>query len=429
MGLPVGALFTALIVLSTLVQAQPAPQAVVRPVPVTFAEFLAHVGRANLELAAQRAGITIAEAQIVLARVFPDPSVTAGLAAVDVSGQGTPTATTLGLSGTIELGGKRGARIRAAEAAKTQTQAEVEDFLRLLRASAATAFIDAVAARLELEQKRRSLTSLEKLVSVNEERVRAGDIGEIALIKTRVEAQQFKSDVLQAEGELTAAEHALALLIGGPEAEGLLPEPQSDLLVAPREFSVAQLIATARKQRPDLIARRLAIQSAGANVELARANRWIDLGASVGWQHSLPGHREFAQPHFDALAATLTVPLPFSRMYPGELQGVLATQAQVKLLVGSAELRVQIEVQQALARYSAAVARVKLYSSGMVADAERVFESTMYNYQRGGASLLEVLDAQRTLNDVYLSYYDALRAQARTLVEVQTSSGTWDLDL
>src|SRR5580692_7342845 len=73
--------------------------------------FLAEVGRSNLELAAQRASVSAAEAQIEVARIFPDPTLTAGLASVDVSRQGSPTATTLGLGYTIELGGKRGARI------------------------------------------------------------------------------------------------------------------------------------------------------------------------------------------------------------------------------------------------------------------------------------------------------------------------------
>lgn len=127
-----------------------------------FGDFLARVGRSNLDLAAQRTNITIAEAEISIARIFPDPSMTGGLASVDVSRLGAPTVTTLGVSQLIELGGKRRARVRAATAQRTVAQADAEDFLRVLRANAAGAFIDAVAARLELEQKRRSLDSLQR---------------------------------------------------------------------------------------------------------------------------------------------------------------------------------------------------------------------------------------------------------------------------
>jgi len=398
-------------------------------VSLSMADYLGRVARANLELAAQRVNVEIADAQIAIARVFPDPLVTAGLAAIDVSNHGSPTTTTVGVSQAIELGGKRGARVRAAETARTVAQADVEDFFRILRANAAGAFIDAIAARLELDQKRRSLVSLERLVTVNEQRVRAGDIGDIALVKTRVEAQRFKSDVLQAQGDLEAAELALAQHIGGPEAAGMIPEPHGDLKIPSRDFSAERLIALARERRPDLLSRRLAVGAAGARLDLAHANRWIDLDVAVGWQHSGPGTGEFAQPAFDALGGTLTVPLPFSRVYRGELRAALAGQGQATLIVSSADLRVQIEVRQALARYRAAAERVRLFSGGTVSDAEHVFEASLYNYQRGGASLLEVLDAQRILNDVYLSYFDALRAHARALVEVETAAGLWDVDL
>jgi cobalt-zinc-cadmium efflux system outer membrane protein len=336
----------------------------------------------------------------------------------------------VGLSETFELGGKRGARVRAAQAQKTLAEAEVEEFIRQLRANAANAFIDAVAARQALEQQRRSLASLERLVTVNEERVKAGDLGEIALIKTRVEAGQFKSDVLTAEGELAAAQYALTLFMGHTQGTaGILPDPQGDLNIPARELSAEALLQAAKKQRPDLIARRLSIRAASASVDLASANRSIDLNAGIGWQHNWPGKNAFTQPNYDSISATLTVPLPLSRMYPGELQAARASAEQAKLLLGSAELRVEVELKQALARYHAAVARVELYSGGTVAEADRVFEASVYNYQRGGATLLEVLDAQRTRNDVYLSYLDALRAHARALVDVQTAAGQWDLAL
>ena len=52
---------------------------------------------------------------------------------------------------------------------------------------------------------------------------------------------------------------------------------------------------------------------------------------------------------------------------------------------------------------------------------------SLYNYQRGGATLLEVLDAQRTDDDVYLAYYGALADHSRALVAVELAGGIWDV--
>ena len=56
--------------------------------PSAFAEYISQVERENLELLAQRYAVPIAEAQIDVAKVFPDPSLQGGLLAYDVSGQG-----------------------------------------------------------------------------------------------------------------------------------------------------------------------------------------------------------------------------------------------------------------------------------------------------------------------------------------------------
>ncbi|MCH8523439.1 MAG: TolC family protein, partial [Balneolales bacterium] len=70
----------------------------------------------------------------------------------------------------------------------------------------------------------------------------------------------------------------------------------------------------------------------------------------------------------------------------------------------------------------------ELFSESIVADAERVRDAILYSYQRGEASLLEVLEAQRTLNEVYTNYYDALSDYAESLITLSTASGQWLLE-
>jgi outer membrane protein, heavy metal efflux system len=72
-------------------------------------------------------------------------------------------------------------------------------------------------------------------------------------------------------------------------------------------------------------------------------------------------------------------------------------------------------------------ARLELYRGGMLKDADRVLEARLYAYQRGGASLLEVIDAQRTSAEVYLAYSQALADHARALVNLELASAIWDV--
>jgi outer membrane protein, heavy metal efflux system len=399
-----------------------------------YQAFLATVGKANLELLAQRANVPIAEAQIAIGRVFPDPVLTVGVASVDVSGKGAPTATTVGLTYSVELGGKREARVAVAERGNAEARAALDDYLRTLRAVATNGFIDALYAQIVLARKQQTLASLEKLVHVNEERVRSGDIGGVQLTQSRVEAQRFRGEVLSARAEVEASSLSLSLHVSATGESGVGLSASGDLRVAPRSFDVEALLARARATRADVVARRRALDVAAARVDLARANRWVDVTLSVGWQHSFAATAPlFEAPAFDTLGATVSVPLPLSRVYRGELDAARAAEAQGRTQVQAAELRVEVEVRQALARYQGAVARLGLYTSGsgggLLVDAEKVAETTLYNYQRGGASLLEVLEAERTVNEVYLGYYQALSDHARALVAVEEAAGVWDLAL
>jgi cobalt-zinc-cadmium efflux system outer membrane protein len=247
-----------------------------------------------------------------------------------------------------------------------------------------------------------------------------------------VEAQRFRGEVLTAAADLAAAELGLAGYTAVPAGQAPVPVvPAGDLRIKPRTFRIEDLIASAREARPDLVSKRRAAGTAEARADLARANRWIDLTVNVGWQHTFSSSTgDFKQPAFEALGATVSVPIPLSRAYRGELDAALAAGAQAKTQVLAAELRVEVEVRQLFQRHRAAVDRVALYTGGVLEGADQVLEATLYNYQRaGGATMLEVLEAERTVNEVYLGYYEALADHARALAALEQAAGIWDLDL
>lgn len=51
----------------------------------------------------------------------------------------------------------------------------------------------------------------------------------------------------------------------------------------------------------------------------------------------------------------------------------------------------------------------------------------IYSYDRGETSLLEVLNAQRTYDEVRILYIETLYNYAASLVELETSAGIWDI--
>ncbi|HEX2571363.1 MAG TPA: TolC family protein [Polyangia bacterium] len=390
-------------------------------------EYIDLVERHNLAYAAQGYDPRIATAQIDIARIFPDPQLSGGAAALEITRSGYNPTTTLQLEWPIELGGKRGHRIDVAISQREVVRAGLADALRLLRRDAALDFIEALRVRLVLERKRQTLEGFRKLVHFNEESFRAGQVGEIVVVQARVEARRFAVEVTRAEADVRAADLQLALRMGLGADAALPGEPAADLRVAPRHFELAALLATAEEMRPDVLAARRSQETSERQVGLARANRWIDVSLTAGWQHGFAGVLpNYPNVPFDILFFTLGVPLPLSRAYYGELNAARFGAAQADVRRKAAEQQVAIEVRTALARYEGAAAALGEYSAGLLADAEKVLAAKLYDYERGGATQLEVITAQRAVNDVYLAYFDALAEHARALVTVQAAAGLWD---
>jgi outer membrane protein, heavy metal efflux system len=396
---------------------------------IAFHEYVNEVLRSNLDLSVQRANIAISRAGVTTASITPDWSVAVGLPTVDVSNQGNPTNFSTGLNVPIELGGKRGRRVRAAKADLATTNSDYDDAVRQLRAAATGAFLDALSARAILQSKNKSLSQFDRIVTVNQERVRVGDIGEIELAQSRVERDQFKADVITAQADVYSADLVFGQQLGKSEklAAGL-PIPDGTLETPARTFDINQLVANALERRPDVVSRQRAIKAADLRIELANVNLLPDLNVSGSYSHLATGTGGFAQPSDNTLGASLSVNLPFSRWrYRGELEMARATRTQAELQLRSTQLQVEQEVRDAYSRYQAAVQRLGLYRGGMLKDADRVLEARLYAYQRGGATLLEVIDAQRTSAEVYLAYSQALADHAQALVKLELAAAIWDV--
>lgn len=180
---------------------------------ITLATFLDAVDRSNPDYAAQRAAVDVADAQRSVARVFPNSSFSFGYAR-DISGQQQASTANPGLSQTVLLGGKIGARGAVADQSYQQSVAQLHDFARTLRGSAASAYIDALVSEMAADRRRRSAEAVDRLAAGDEARFKAGDIAEADMLQSRVERLRFRADYLAAEAAHQTALLALSLFMG-----------------------------------------------------------------------------------------------------------------------------------------------------------------------------------------------------------------------
>ncbi|MDW3684227.1 TolC family protein [Cupriavidus sp. CV2] len=404
--------------------------------PVRFSTYLDTVERQNIGLSAQQETIRGAEAEISIAGVRPDPVLKYGRGDIETSravSPKPPRTHEFEVEIPIELGGKRGARIRAAESNLRLTEANLQGFRHTLYAQSAAAFVEACRSREALVRQESTLTALSNVVRANEIRRKAGDIGGLELSQSRVERDRFTTEVKSARAAAQAAMQKLSIQLGVRVAEAFGNTPLAcEFQPFDPGTDSGALIARAMEARDEVRIARATLENARDKSGLARANRWVDPSVSFTMTMT-PGVRgtmdDEGQPNGDGtprsrmLGVSVSIPLPLSRLQRGELIQAESEVTQAMLALREAEPKAEIDVRNALTAFLAAQDNLQRYRDSVIADADRVLDGMRQSYRQGAASLLELLDAQRTADETYLDYLQAQADLAGATVELQLSTG------
>lgn len=395
---------------------------------IDYPTYIELVGRNNLEYSAGKFNVNIAEADVLSAKVFPDPELAGGFFDNGEQRMDMGYGFSAELSWVLEFGGKRKERINLANDNVEMKKSLLEDYFRNLRADATLAYLETIRNRHLLDVQLDSYQQMKKLSEADSIRFKLGAITEIDARKSKLEARALLNEVYAVQAEWKNALTNLSLLLGERKMDTLW-EPRENLTGFNRDFKLPDLIQAAQNNRTDLKA---ALQSKNVShsiVKLAEANRAIDLGLSVGAEHNSYARNVIAPtPAFTTVRVGVSVPLKFSNNRPGELRaahyGIKKAEQQYKQV----EVVIQTEVTQAFYNYQATQKQVFQFDMGLLAEAKAILDGKMYSYERGETSLLEVLDAQRTYNEVQQNYYQTLYSRAVALVELERVVGVWDIN-
>jgi cobalt-zinc-cadmium efflux system outer membrane protein len=276
-----------------------------------FTEYMDLVGKHNLDYAAERFEVSKSEAAVEIAKVFPDPTLSFGLTR-DREGQViTGHGVSSGLDATLDLFGKRRARIDLAKSEHELSKALLSDFFRNLEGEAATTFLEALKQKQLFAVKLNSWQTMKRLAQADSVRLKLGSIMEIDAIQSNLEAESLFNDLLQAEADLKNAYIQLSQMTGTLK-EDTLWVPDGSLIFKQRSFVLADLIVIARTTRADLVAALYNKEAAQKALRLAKKERNLDLGLNLGIEN---GYQSAGSgPTATTVSAGVAIPLKFSNM-------------------------------------------------------------------------------------------------------------------
>ncbi|HFK5505052.1 TolC family protein [Elizabethkingia anophelis] len=392
---------------------------------LSFDEYLSMVGKKNMTYAAQKYNVSMAEASIQTANMFPDPQ-------LDMEGSNNGVSKNMGytyggsLGWTLELGGKRRARVDLAKNQLELSRILLLDFFRNLRADASLGYVEALKSKALLDVQQDSYKNMLQLSKSDSIRYRLGTISLVTSKQGKLEAASLLNSVYQAESAEQQAITALSVFLSDNKLTGR--DVDGDFNDFNRDFGIEDLLTQALNERADLLAAKQNTQVAKSQINLERANRKIDLGLTAGVSHNTTATNEIApSPAVNAVKLGVSIPLKFSNNRNAGLKIAEMAHSQSQLEYQQVEQSIRAEVMQAYQQYMATQKQVKQFHNGMLTEAKNILDGIIYSYKRGESSILEVLNAQRTYNDVRKDYYQALADNATALIELERKTGIWDI--
>jgi NodT family efflux transporter outer membrane factor (OMF) lipoprotein len=215
--------------------------------------------------------------------------------------------------------------------------------------------------------------------------------------------------------QLAEARHALALLVGHAPADFAAPDFDLAALKAPESVPVALPSELARR-RPDILAAEADLHAATADIGVQTAKLYPDITLSAALTQTALTPEKILDYGFSGWNIGPGLSLPV--LGRGELE---ANRKASEAAAREALARYQITVLTAFGQVADALEAIANDDAALKAqaaaqqEAEANLGNYRFAYQRGGATLLEVSDAQRGLNRARLAL---AQAQGRRLADV-----------
>jgi cobalt-zinc-cadmium efflux system outer membrane protein len=401
-------------------------------IPLTWSDVRARFEAANLTLQADSIGIQEARANEVTAFLRPNPE--CGLS-VDQIGNTVTTGNGPGdifsaaiLSGNCsylyEREHKRDLRLESAQrdtAVVTSTHADLQ---RTLLFSLRSAFVQLLQAKAALALARDNLAFYDQVLTISRQRFQAGDIAQVDLERLRLQRVQFESAVESADVNTRSAKIQLLTLLSDRT-----PPDRFDV-TGPFDLDAAlpaldDLRRQALDGRPDLRAAQQGVDLAKLNHQLATANGSADPTVTVnaGFPSISQAWQSYAPPLRQYVGIGLAIPIRIFDRNQGEKLRTQLEITKTERLADVARAQVLGDVDLAYATLTRAINLLRPYRDLYLSQSTLVRDIITQSYQRGGASLLEFLQAEQDYRTVQLNYITLVGSYLTSVAQINEAIG------
>jgi cobalt-zinc-cadmium efflux system outer membrane protein len=375
--------------------------------PLHLGELQQLVSERNRTLLSARRATAAGEAGVDMAAGRPNPVVSFNTSGVNSKhlGNSGKLDSILRIDQPIERGGKRDLRLAVADSLLQANRSDESDSLRQQGLLARQAYFDLKAAEDKARLSSESAQLARQVLAKADLRLKAGDLSPADVARIRTDTLKAASDATQAQIDLRRARLALAQLLAmEDEAQRLVaidpwPQPQALPDVTPDI-----------ELRPDVIAARQRLDAAERAISLAKAQqvRDVTIGAQL---ERLPDDRSTPM-----IGLGLSIPLFTGYDFRGEIRRAYVDRDSARDELARIRATAAAEFAQAGYEAERLGERARSLQDEALPSARKAHAAVQLAFTHGAASVLDVIDARRSLyaieTDTANALADAAKARA-----------------
>jgi cobalt-zinc-cadmium efflux system outer membrane protein len=292
-------------------------------------------------------------------------------------------------------------------------KARFYDAKRTLDQGVTKAYIAALLAGDNVRILNESAGMLLHEAEIAQARFKAGDLSESDRMQIEINAEQFELQAKAAEATAVQARIAVEVLLG-------MAQPKGNWVAAGSLDELTQVSPPSAQEakpdasRPDVLAADADLRGAKAQLQLQKATRIPDPTFTIGGEHNPPD----SGPASDTFMIGVSFPLPLWNHNGGNIAAAQASVDQFAMAAGKARTQMEADIANADSEYNEAHARWLNYHDTTAPKSVKVRDSVQFAYEKGGASLVDLLNAEQTDNTIRLALAQAMSDTASAVADM-----------
>ena len=314
---------------------------------------------------------------------------------------------------------KRELRRDTARESTAIAQSQYSDQERNLVFNLRSAFVQTLQAKAVLQNAQENLTYWDKELEVNRTRYREGGLARADLIRQELQRVQFESDFETATVNLRTAKIQLLMLLNDH-----IPIEQFDVT---GRFDFAEELKPLEEYRKAALETRPDLKAAAENIELAKLNHQLAVANGStdptwgAWYSKNPSFNNPLDQH--TIGVSVTIPLRIFDRNQGEKARTQLDIGRNERLRDANEAQVFNDVDSAYWTLVQNINLLKPYKAKYLEWATDVRDTVTYSYQNGAASLLDLLDAEKSYRDTRVAYVNLVGAYLTAAAQMNMAAG------